>query len=97
MVYLISYEISNSSPEDYQPLRNLLAELQATEVLHSQWLLVSKSGVSDIFEDIRKVLHERDGLLVHEVYETTRKSLNWQNLRISDDRFRGLIDRARDI
>lgn len=73
--YLISYDLRKPD-YDYQPLYDELAELNATRIQDSVWVLCSDETASDIHEALWGYLHsERDRLLVAEM-EGNWKSKN---------------------
>jgi hypothetical protein len=91
-LYLISYDISQKDAAEYQPLWDLLKEMQATKILFSEWLVVDapdQAGV--IYNQIAPLTKLPDRLLVQEIGRNSA----WDKLLISDDRFRKLLQSAR--
>jgi hypothetical protein len=91
-LYLISYDIAEKN-HDYQSLWNRLAELKATKILYSEWLLPQAlTGVAmTLAKDLNGHIQLGDSLLVQEVGTDAA----WVKLKISDDAMGKLLGSCR--
>jgi hypothetical protein len=76
-LYLISYDISNKN-HDYQSLWDRLAQLKATKILYSEWLLPQNNpGIAmALATDLNKHIMAGDSLLVQEASVVTSNPAN---------------------
>ena len=91
-VYLISYDINEKNKEEYQPLWDKLAEMQAVKILYSEYLVVGRPFHHiEIYEQLSPLIRSNDRLLVQEVVQNSA----WDRLLISDEEFRAILKSAR--
>jgi hypothetical protein len=94
-LYLVSYDIGEHDPKDYQPLWDFLKARRAQRLLYSQWV-VPESGFGPerrLYELILPLLRADDGLFITEI----TRSAHGNNLRITDAEFVQLIEKARYV
>lgn len=91
-LYLISYDIGDKDKFEYEPLWAKLRSLGATKILYSEWVVAAPEGSSgSIYGKLIPIISMSDRLLVQEI----TKDANWDQLLISDDDFRRLLQQAR--
>ena len=77
MKYLISYDLRDASPEEYQELYDELESLNATRVLESQWVVVIPEGkfAKALRLSLDRFLEKRDRILVSTLVNYSSRNL----------------------
>jgi len=66
--YMISYDISQTSPTDYSEIAEYLKRLGAKRMLYSQWSLEKNNTTCEkVFNSIISRFNSRDRVLVTEI------------------------------
>jgi CRISPR/Cas system-associated endoribonuclease Cas2 len=84
-VYLVSYDLDQPGPQNYDRLIARLEKLGAIRVLYSQWLLRFRANAAALEQDLMQYIDPAtDTFLVTALTRDTA----WNKLRISDADFR---------
>jgi len=90
--YLVSYDLDKPGPQNYTRLESRLLELGAIRVLYSQWVFSSSTDIRDLERDFVSYINpSTDSFLVVEIAPPYAV---WNNLRVSDDDFRAILQKA---
>jgi len=87
--YLVSYDLDQPGPQNYERLEKRLRDLGAVRVLYSQWVLKFAGPITSLEQDFLNYVNPAtDAFLVVLI---VRGGTVWNHLRIEDSEFRGWL------